>query len=70
MVSWTRDALAVIKRIILIEDRIAAFSRQTAELMEVCKDMDRRLVSIEAKFELLEPMTAPVRHSLPEETER
>ncbi|HMH79099.1 MAG TPA: hypothetical protein VK514_02690 [Candidatus Acidoferrum sp.] len=26
MVSWTRDALAAIKRIILIEDRIAALS--------------------------------------------
>jgi hypothetical protein len=54
----------------LIEDRIAALSGQTAELMEVCKDMDRRLVRIEAKFELLERMAAPVRRSLPEETER
>ena len=68
--SWTRDALAAIKRIILIEDRIAALSRQTAELMEVYKDMDRRLVRIEAKFELLERLAAPVRRSLPEETER
>lgn len=68
--SWTRDALAAIKRIILIEDRIAALSKQTAELMEVCKDMDRRLVRIEAKFELLERMAAPARRSLPEETER
>jgi len=54
----------------LIEDRIAALSRQTAELMEVCKDMDQRLVRSEAKFELLERMAAPVRRSLPEETER
>jgi len=69
-VSWTRDALAAIKRIILIEDRIAALSKQAAELMEVCKDLDRRLVRIEAKFELLERMAAPVRRSLPEETER
>ena len=68
--SWTRDALAAIKRIILIEDRIAALSKQAAELMEVCKDLDRRLVRIEAKFELLERMAAPVRRSLPEETER
>ena len=54
----------------MIEDRIAVLSRQTPELMEVCKDMDRRLVRSEAKFELLERMAAPVRHSLPEETER
>jgi hypothetical protein len=70
MVSWTHDALAAIKRIILMQDRIAALSRQTAELMEVCKDMDRRLVRIEPKFELLERIAAPVRRSLPEETER
>ena len=68
--NWTRDALAGIKRIILIEDRIAALSRQTAKLVEVCKDMDRRLVRIEARCELLERMAAPVRRSLPEETER
>jgi hypothetical protein len=43
-VSWTRDALAAIKRIILIEDRIAALSKQSAEPMEVCNDMDWRLV--------------------------
>jgi hypothetical protein len=69
-VSWTRDALAAIKRIILIEDRIAALSKEAAELMQVCKDLDRRLVRIEAKFELLERMAAPVRRSLPEENER
>jgi hypothetical protein len=69
-VSWARDALAAIKRIILIEDRIAALSKEAAELMQVCKDLDRRLVRIEAKFELLERMAAPVRRSLPEETER
>jgi len=38
--------------------------------MEVCKDLDRRLVRIEAKFGLLERMAAPVRRSPPEETER
>jgi hypothetical protein len=38
--------------------------------MEVCKDMDRRLVRVEAKFDFLERMAAPVRRSLPEETER
>jgi len=38
--------------------------------MEVCKDRDRRLVRIGAKFELLKRMATPVRRSLPEETER
>jgi hypothetical protein len=38
--------------------------------MEVCKDLDRRLVRFEAKFELLERTAVPARRSLPEETER
>lgn len=68
--GWTRDALAAIKRIILIEDRITTLSKQAEELMEVCKDLDRRLVRLEAKFELLERMAAPGRRSLPGKTDR
>lgn len=68
--GWTRDALVAIKRIILIEDRITTLSKQAEELMEVCKDLDRRLVRLEAKFELLERMASPGRRSLPEKTER
>jgi hypothetical protein len=70
VVSWTRDALAAIKRIILLEDRITRLTKQAEELMEVCTDLDRRLVRIEAKFELLERMAAPGRRSLPDKTER
>jgi hypothetical protein len=68
--GWTRDALVAIKRIILIEDRITSLSKQAQELIEVCKDLDRRLLRLEAKFELLERMAAPARRSLPEKTER
>jgi hypothetical protein len=68
-VSWTRDAFIAIKRIIMLEERIVALSKQSQELMEACRDLDRRLVRIEAKFELLERMAAPRRHSLREKTE-
>jgi hypothetical protein len=68
-VSWTREALTAIKRTILIEDRITSLTKQSQELMDVCKDLDRRLVWIEAKFELLERMASPGRRSLPENTE-
>jgi hypothetical protein len=69
-VSWTRDALAAIKRMVLIEDRIANLSKQAEQLMEVCKDLDRRLLRIEAKFELLERMASPGRRTLPDKSER
>jgi len=68
-VSWTRDAFIAIKRIIMLEERIIALSNQSHELMEACKDLDRRLVRIEAKFELLERMASPRRHPLPEKGE-
>ncbi len=68
--SWTRDALAAIKRMVLIEDRIASLSKQAEQLMEVCKDLDRRLLRIEAKFELLERMASPGRRTLPDKSER
>lgn len=68
--SWTRDALAAIKRMVLIEDRIASLSKQAEQLMEVCKDLDRRLLRIEAKFELLERMASPGRRTLPDKSDR
>ena len=68
--SWTRGALDAIKRIILLEDRITALSDQSHELMESCKDLDRRLIRLEAKFELLERMASGGRHSLPEKSEK
>ena len=68
--SWTRDALTAIKRMVLIEDRIASLSKQAEQLMEVCKDLDRRLLRIEAKFELLERMASPGRRTLPDKSER
>jgi hypothetical protein len=54
----------------LIEDRIASLSKQAEQLMEVCKDLDRRLLRIEAKFELLERMASPGRRTLPDKSER
>lgn len=67
--SWTRDAVTAIRSILLIEDRIVGVSEQVKELMEVCKDLDRRLIRIEAKFELLERMATPSRRQLPDKSE-
>lgn len=67
--SWTRDAVTAIRSILLIEDRIVGVSEQVKELMEICKDLDRRLIRIEAKFELLEKMATPPRRQLPEKSE-
>jgi hypothetical protein len=53
-VSWARDAIGAIRKIVLLEDRVERLASQVDSLAEVCKDMDRRLVRLEAKFELIE----------------
>ena len=69
--SWARDALASLKRIILLEERITNLTVQSKQLMDTCGDLDRRLIRLEAKFELLERMATPTsRRSLPEKSEK
>jgi hypothetical protein len=69
--SWARDALVALKRIILLEERITNLTEQSKQLMDTCGDLDRRLIRLEAKFELLERMAAPAsRRSLPEKSEK
>jgi len=53
-VSWASDAIGAIRKIVLLEDRVERLAGQVDSLAAVCKDMDRRLVRLEAKFELLE----------------
>ena len=68
--SWPRDAYAGLKRIMLLEERITSLTEQSKELLDTCKDLDRRLLRLEAKFELLERMAAPsTRRRLPETTQ-
>ena len=52
--SWASDAIGAIRKIVLLEDRVERLAGQVDSLAEVCKDMDRRLVRLEAKFELIE----------------
>ncbi len=66
--SWAVDSLVAIKKIILLEDRIKNLSEQSQRLLDTCQDLDRRLIRLEAKFELLERMAAPARRSLPEKS--
>lgn len=68
--SWALESLAAIKRVILLEDRIKTLTEQSQMLMDSCRDLDRRLIRLEAKFELLERMAAPARRSLPEKSEK
>ena len=68
--SWAREALEAVKRIILLEDRIKSFTQESQHLTDTCQELDRRLIRLEAKFELLERMATPSRRALPEKSEK
>jgi hypothetical protein len=64
-VSWARDAVSAIRKIVLIEDRMVTLTAQVKHLADGYTDLDRRLVWLEAKFDLIEKMAAPGRRALP-----
>ncbi len=63
--SWARDAVSAIRKIVLIEDRMESLTVQVKDLADGYMDLDRRLVRLEAKFDLIEKMAAPGRRALP-----
>lgn len=63
--SWARDAVSAIRKIVLIEERMESLTTQVKHLAEGYTDLDRRLVRMEAKFDLIEKMAAPGRRALP-----
>ena len=63
--SWARDAVSAIRKIVLIEDRMEALTAQMKHLADGYTDLDRRVVRLEAKFELIERMAARGRRALP-----
>jgi len=69
-VSWPRDAFEALRQIVLIENRINTLTDTVKELALACQDLDRRLIRLEAKFELLERMAAPSRRALPEKSQK
>ena len=63
--SWARDAVSAIRKIVLIEDRMESLTVQVKDLADGYMDVDSRLVRLEAKFDLIEKMAAPGRRALP-----
>ena len=67
--SWASEAIEAIRKIVLMEDRLERVARQVDELAEISKDLDRRLLRLEAKFELLEKVATTRRGFLREKPE-
>jgi hypothetical protein len=65
-VGRARDAVAALRKLILIEDRLVQLSDRVKQLAELYGDLDRRVVRLEAKFELIERLGGACTRSLPE----
>jgi hypothetical protein len=64
-VTWAGEALAAIRKIVLIEERIVGLTEQVKVLADSYVELDRRLLKMEAKFELLETLSGRQRKALP-----
>jgi hypothetical protein len=64
-VTWAGEALAAIRKIVLIEERISSLTEQVKGLADSYVELDRRLLKMEAKFELLESLSRRQRKALP-----
>jgi hypothetical protein len=69
-VTWAGEALAAIRKIVLIEERIAGLTERVKVLADSYAELDRRLLKMEAKFELLESLSGQQRKALPPSSPR
>jgi hypothetical protein len=68
-VSWASEAVGAIRKIVLVEDRMERLASQTDALANKCQELDRRLVRLEAKFDLIEKMATSRARALPTRTQ-
>ncbi len=63
--TWAGEALAALRKIVLIEERIGSLTEHVKVLADSYVELDRRLLKMEAKFELLETLSGRQRKALP-----
>ncbi|MGC1483580.1 MAG: hypothetical protein WA789_07305 [Candidatus Acidiferrum sp.] len=63
--SWAGQAIAAIRKMALIEDRMNGLTEQVRRLAESYNELDRRLLRVEAKFELIERLGSVRERALP-----
>ena len=64
--SWVSEVYTAIRRIILLEDRVENLTAQVKDLADSYAELGRRLIRLEAKFELIERVGGAARGKLPE----
>lgn len=55
--SWAGEALAALRKIITLEERVATLTDDIHELTKIVRDLDHRLVRLETKLEVYERLS-------------
>lgn len=55
--SWAGEALAALRKIITLEERVATLTGDIHELTKIVRDLDHRLVRLETKLEVYERLS-------------
>ena len=55
--SWAGEALAALRKIITLEERVATLTDDIHELTRIARDLDHRLVKLETKLEVYERLS-------------
>jgi SMC interacting uncharacterized protein involved in chromosome segregation len=55
--SWAGDALAALRKIITLEERVATLTDDIHEVTKIVRDLDHRLVKLETKLEVYERLS-------------
>lgn len=63
--NWAGEAVAAIRKMVLIEGRMNGLTDQVRKLAESYNELDRRLLRVEAKFELIEHLGSSRRPGRP-----
>ena len=65
--SWASDAIAALRKILILEERMVTLSDDLKEIAKLTKDLDRRLIKLETKWEVYEKLSQKVpKRQLPE----
>lgn len=67
--SWAGEAVAAIRKMVLIEDRVERLTDQVKQITESCQELDRRLIRLKAKFEVIERVAATRRRRIRRKSE-
>lgn len=65
----SRAILLLVRKIVLLKDPVESLIDEVRKLTASQIELDRRLIRLQGKFELLERMAAPPSGALPEKSE-